>query len=144
MNKIAALALVMLLLCPTLSFAQSLQSEGSSVVDKSKVIVTLLKRVDDLEALKASYEQREKTLQEQIAKAEASRQELTTAYKESLLELGAVRQAMKDKDVEISALKEQVALWKSETQRVNQELSASRKRETILLVGHILRSIIGR
>lgn len=127
-----------------LSYAQSSQSEGSIVVDKAKVITTLLQRVDDLEQLKSTLELREKTLLEEIGKAEAAHQELSNNYKEALLELGDVRATIRHKNDEIASLKEQVQLWRSETERLNKELKASRKRETILLLGHILRSIIGR
>jgi peptidoglycan hydrolase CwlO-like protein len=126
------------------SYAQNSQNAGSPAVDKTKIISNLLERIDADEVLIKTLEVREKALSEEIAKADAAHAELTEAHKAALLELGELRATIKYLKAEIDGLKQQVELWRSESQRLNKELKASRKRELFLLLGLIARSVIGR
>jgi len=126
------------------SYAQNSQNAGSPAVDKTKIISNLLERIDADEVLIKTLEVREKALTEEIAKADAAHAELTEAHKAALLELGELRATIKYLKAEIDGLKQQVELWRSESQRLNKELKASRKRELLLLLGLIARSVIGR
>lgn len=144
MRKHAALALLIVLLCQTLSYAQSSPSATSPAIDKAKIISNLLQRIDANEALIAELEAREKALTDEIAKADAAHAELTKEHKLALLELGETRATIKHLHAETSDLKAQVTLWRTESERLTKELKASRKREMILLLGHIVRSLIGR
>jgi chromosome segregation ATPase len=141
MKKLASLALLITLLSPTMSFAQNSQS-AASPVDKTKVIQKLLAEIDAGNERIAALEAREQKLVEEIAKAEASRTELTEAHKHALLELGELRATIRFTKAEIEGHKEQVTLWKGEAERVKKELKSSRRRELILLIGHIVRSFL--
>lgn len=125
----------------TLSYAQSSQN-AASPVDKNKIISNLLQRIDADEVLIKTLDTREKALREEIAKADAAHTELTDAHKAALLELGELRATIKYKTDEIAGLQQQVELWRSETQRLNKELKSSKKRELILLLGLIARSLL--
>lgn len=123
------------------SYAQSSPS-ATSPVDKTKIISNLLERIDADEVLIKTLEARERALTEEITKSDAAHAELTEAHKAALLELGELRATIKYKNDEIDALKQQVDLWRNESQRLNKELKSSRKRELILLIGLIARSLL--
>lgn len=141
MRKHAAAALLTLLLSVTISYAQSSPSERSPV-DKTKIISNLLERIDADEVLIKTLETREKALTEEIAKADAVNTELTQAHKAALLELGELRATIKYLHSEIDGLKQQVELWRSESQRLTKELKTSHKRELILFLALIARSLL--
>jgi peptidoglycan hydrolase CwlO-like protein len=124
------------------SYAQSSPNAGLPAVDKTKVISNLLERIDADEVLIKTLEAREQALAEEIAKADAAHTELTEAHKAALLELGELRATIKFLHSEIDGLKEQVELWRNETQRLNKELKSSKRRELILLLGLIARSLL--
>ena len=126
-----------------MSFAQNSQN-AQSPVDRGKTILKLLGDIDAAEEVIAKAEAREQKLVEEIAKADEAHAELTKAHKEALLELGELRATIKFKKEEIEGLKQQVELWKGEAARLGKELKASRKRELILLLSHVARSLIGR
>src|SRR5262249_22258314 len=142
MRKHATAALLTVLLLAMSSYAQSSQDAGSPAIDKSKIISNLLERIDADEALIKTLEAREKALSEEIAKADAAHAELTEAHKQALLELGELRATIKYLRAEIDGLKQQVELWRSESQRLNKELKSSKKRELLLLLGLIARSLL--
>ena len=141
MRKYVASALLMLLLCQMTIFAQNSPS-ATSPVDKNKVISTLLERIDADEALIKANEERERALTEELAKADAAHAELTEAHKAALLELGELRATVKFLKEANEERKQQVELWRTESQRLNKELKSSRKRELILLLGLIARSLL--
>lgn len=141
MKKLASLALLITLLLPTTSFAQNSPNAGSPV-DKTKIIQKLLAEIDAGNERIAALEAREQKLVEEITKAEAARTELTQAHKDALLELGEVRASLKFAKAEIEDYKKQVELWKSEAQTAKKELKSSRKRELILFLVLIGRSLL--
>jgi peptidoglycan hydrolase CwlO-like protein len=143
MRKHAAATLLILLLSVMTSFAQS-SPGATSAVDKNKIISNLLERIDANELLIKTLTEREQALTDEIAKADEAHAELTTAHKAALLELGELRATIKFTREANDDLKKQVELWRSEATRLNKELKASRKRELILLLGLIARSVIGR
>ena len=122
-------------------FAQNSPSAGLPV-DKNKIISTVLVRIDADDVLIKESEAREKALTEEIAKADAAHAELTEAHKAALLELGELRATVKFLREANEERKHQVELWRSESQRLNKELKSSRKRELILLLGLIARSLL--
>lgn len=126
-----------------MSFAQN-SPNAQSPVDRGKIILKLLGDIDAAQGVLTKAEERERKLVEEIEKADEAHAELTEAHKKALLELGELRATIKFKKEEIEGLKQQVELWKGEAARLNKELKASRKRELILLLGHIARSVIGR
>ena len=77
-----------------------------------------------------------------IAKADAAHVELTEAHKQALLELGEVRATIKFQKAEIEDYRRQVDLWKNEAAHAKKELKTSRKRELILTIALILRSLL--
>lgn len=123
------------------SYAQSSPS-AQSPVDKNKIISNLLERIDADEVLIKSLEARERALTEEVKAADTANTELTAAHKAALLELGELRATIKYKNDEITALKQQVELWRNESQRLNKELKSSKRRELILLIGLIARSLL--
>lgn len=123
-----------------ISFAQNSPNAGSTV-DKTKVITNLLARLDAAQNLLTESEARERSLTEEIAKADEAHAELTEAHKKALLELGELRATIQFRKDEIADLKTQVELWRNESQRLNKEVKAGRKRELILLLGLIARSL---
>jgi chromosome segregation ATPase len=124
-----------------MSFAQNSQNAGSPV-DKTKIIQKLLAEIDAGNERIQALEQREQKLTEEIAKADAAHVELTEAHKQALLELGEVRATIKFQKAEIEDYKKQVDLWKNEAAQAKKELKTSRKRELILTVALILRSLL--
>ena len=141
MKKFASLALLITLLLPMTSFAQNSQN-AASPVDKTKVIQKLLAEIDAGNERIAALEAREQKLVEQIAKDEAAQKELTEAHKLALLELGELRATIKFTKAQIEDYKDQVALWKGEAERTKKELKSSRKRELILFLVLIGRSLL--
>ena len=141
MRKHAAAALLMLLLCQMMTFAQSSPS-ATSTVDKNKVIANLLKRIDANEALIKTLDERELALTDEIAKADAAHAELTEAYKSALLELGETRATIQHVKEANADLKQQVELWKNEAGRLKNEVKSGHKRELVLLAVLILRSLL--
>jgi Skp family chaperone for outer membrane proteins len=141
MKKLASLALLITLLLPTISFAQNSPSDKSPV-DKSQVIQRLLSEIDARTEQVAALEERERKLTEEIEKTNAANKELTEAHKQSLLELGKLRATIEFRKAEIEDYKKQVELWRNEAQSVKKELKSSRKRELILFIGLIVRSLL--
>jgi len=127
-----------------LTFAQNSQNAASPAIDKNKIISNLLQRIDADEQLIKTLEQREHDLADEIEKANQAHAALTEAHKQALLELGELRATIKYLKEVNEDRKAQVELWRSEAARLEKELKASRKREMLLLVGHIIRSVIGR
>jgi chromosome segregation ATPase len=126
----------------TISYAQSSPSAALPAVDKSKVISNLLERIDADQVLIKALEAREQALTDEVAKADAAHVELTEAHKAALLELGELRATIKYKTDEIAGLGQQVELWRSEAKRLGNELKSSKRRELILLLGLIARSLL--
>lgn len=141
MKKLAGLALLIILTCPMMSFAQNSPS-AASPVDKNRVIQKLLAEIDTGNERIAKLEQRERELNEEIAKADAAHAELTKAHKEALLELGELRATIKHEKAQIEEYKKQVELWRTEAQVAQKQLKSSRKRELILTIALILRSLL--
>ena len=141
MKKLASLALLIILLCPMMSFAQNSKS-AASPVDKTKVIQKLLAEIDAGNERIATLEARKEKLEDEIAKADVAHAELTQAHKEALLELGELRATIKHEKGQIEDYKKQVDLWKGEAEHAKKELKSSRKRELLLMSALILRSIL--
>jgi chromosome segregation ATPase len=124
-----------------MSFAQNSQNAGSPV-DRGKVVRRLLAEIDTKNELVEKLEAREQELNKEIAKADAAHAELTEAHKQALLELGEVRATIRFQKAGIEDHKRQVDLWKGEAEHAKKELKTSRKRELILTVALILRSLL--
>ena len=124
-----------------MSFAQNSQN-AESPVDKTKVIQRLLSEIDAANEQIKALEVREHDLLDEISKADAVSKELTEAHKQALLELGEVRATIKFQKAEIEGYKQQVDLWKNEAERTKKELKSSHKRELILFLAIIARSLL--
>lgn len=123
------------------SFAQS-SPNATLPVDRDKVIKKLLNQIDADELLIKALGAREQALTDEVAKADAAHVELTQAHKAALLELGELRATIKYLHSEIDGLKQQVELWRSESQRLTKELKTSHRRELILFLALIARSLL--
>lgn len=141
MKKFASLALLIILILPTSSFAQNSPS-AASPVNKTKVIQKLLADIDAGNERVSTLEARAAALEEEIKKADVAHAELTEAHKKALLELGELRATIKYEKAQIEDYKKQVDLWRGEAERAKKELKSSRKRELILFLVLVGRSLL--
>jgi chromosome segregation ATPase len=125
------LLLTVLLLLPTLIFAQSSQN-GTSTVDKNKVISRLLLEIDADREVIATSQARSTALETELAEANTENKELTEAHKTALLELGELRATIKYKQAAIDERNQQVTELRSERDESRKENKHLRKENLIL------------